>query len=144
MRELQEPDFARALGEKLDCRLDALPILLTVRGQAGTRDGRIHLDRCRKVVTALLYLNRGWHDRAGRLRLLRSSDDLDDYAVEVSPEMGTLLAFRCTPNAWHGHTPLAGRRRVIQLSWLDSRLRCHYERLRLWQAATISPSHRFG
>ena len=41
-------------------------------------------------------------------------------AVEVSPALGTLLAFRRSDGSWHGHTPYVGQRRVLQLNYLTS------------------------
>jgi hypothetical protein len=137
--ELQGPDFARVLGQKLDLPLTELPTMLTVRGHTAAHDGRIHYDRRGKVVTALLYFNRDWQEKTGWLRMLRSKDDLDDYVAEVPPEMGTLLFFRCTDNAWHGHKPFVGQRRAIQLNWVNSRLMCNFERFRHWQAAVTKP-----
>jgi len=141
--ELRGPDLARAMGLKLDLPLDTLPTMLTVRGHTSAHDGRIHYDRRGKVVTALLYLNRDWNDKAGWLRMLRSRDNLDDYAAEVPPEMGTLLLFRCTDNAWHGHKPFVGQRRAIQLNWVNSRLMCWFEQGRHWQAAVTKPIKLF-
>ena len=37
---------------------------------------------------------------------------------QIPPNEGTLLAFRCTPDAWHGHKSFEGRRRAIQLNWV--------------------------
>src|SRR3546814_8941390 len=54
----------------------------------------------------------------GRLRLLRSQDDIEDYAAEVPPREGSMVAFRCTEDAWHGHKPYEGSRRSIQLNWV--------------------------
>jgi hypothetical protein len=41
--------------------------------------------------------------------------------VEVPPETGTMVAFACAPDAWHGHRPFEGERRTIQLNWVRSR-----------------------
>jgi len=49
---------------------------------------------------------------------LRSKDNLDDYAAEVPPTAGTLLAFRRGERSWHGHETFVGPRRVIQLNWV--------------------------
>ena len=67
--------------------------MITVRGRSDGKDGRIHTDSATKIITLLLYLNPSW-EAAGRLRLLRGPDDLDDYAAEVPPLAGTMLAFR--------------------------------------------------
>src|SRR5271165_4059220 len=61
------------------------PAMLTLRGWTGERDGRIHRDSTAKRVTVLLYLNpetEAFGRQEGCLRLLRSPDDLEDYAVE--------------------------------------------------------------
>lgn len=143
IEELQGPALAEAMGRKLDLPLTELPTMLTVRGHTGAHDGRIHYDRRGKVVTALLYFNRDWQEKAGWLRMLRSKDNLEDYAAEVSPEIGTLLLFRCTENAWHGHKPFVGQRRAIQLNWVNSRLMCWFEQGRHWQAAMTKPIKLF-
>jgi len=54
----------------------------------------------------------------GRLRILRSATDLNDYAAEIPADEGTLLIFRNGPNAWHGFEPVDGMRRVIQVNWV--------------------------
>lgn len=120
MDELRGPALRDVIAEKFAVDLTGRPTTLTVRGQARAKDGRIHTDSKDKIITVLLYLNPGWSDAAGRLRLLRTPDGLDDYAVEVAPEAGTLLAFRNGPTAWHGHQPVEGPRRVIQLNWVTS------------------------
>ena len=55
-----------------------------------------------------------------RLRILRSSTDLNDIAAEVPADEGTLLLFRNGPNAWHGFEPFSGPRRVIQVNWVTN------------------------
>lgn len=116
--EIQGSDMSRLIGEKLGIPLTEHPTMITVRGQCRATDGKIHTDSGGKLVTALLYINDGWDAPAGRLRLLRSSDDIEDYAVEVPPEAGTLLVFRCSEHAWHGHKPFEGQRRSLQLNWV--------------------------
>jgi len=94
--------------------------MYTVRGYVRERDGAIHTDSQTKIITVLLYMNERWQEDAGRLRLLRGPDNLDDYVAEVPPYGGTLLAFRRADNSWHGHKPISGRRRAIQLNWVTS------------------------
>ncbi len=121
LEALEGPEFARALGNKLDIELVGKPTMVTVRGRARPTDGKIHIDSSGKLVTVLLYMNPSWEEPGGQLRLLRTPDNLDDYAVEVPPDEGTLLAFPCIENAWHGHQPFEGERRTIQLNWVTSR-----------------------
>ncbi len=118
VHELRAPAFRRIMERKLGVDLERRPVTITVRGQARRTDGRIHLDSKSKLVTVLLYMNGEWEAEGGRLRLLNSPDNLDDAVMEVPPARGTLLAFLNTPNAWHGHKPFQGSRRVIQLNWV--------------------------
>ena len=108
-----------------------------MRGQAREADGRIHTDTSSKIITALIYMNEGWEAPGGRLRLLRSRDDLDDAVAEVPPAAGTLLAFRVTPHSWHGHAPVSGPRRVVQLNWVCDRGVLWRERLRHGLSARV-------
>src|SRR5437763_1807407 len=96
------------------------PTVTTVRGRCGPGDGKIHTDSVSKIITVLVYMNESWEQAGGRLRLLRSSQNLDDIIVEVPPIAGTLLAFKRSNNSWHGHEPFVGERRVIQFNWLTS------------------------
>jgi SM-20-related protein len=84
------------------------------------KDGAIHTDSVTKIITVLLYMNERWREDAGRLRLLRSADDLEDYAAEVPPYGGTLLAFKRSDKSWHGHKPISGPRRAVQLNWVTT------------------------
>lgn len=118
LEALQGAETAAAFGAKFGLDLAARPTMVTLRGQSRPKDGRIHTDSRSKLVTALIYLNSAWQSDGGRLRLLNGPDNIDDYVVEVPPAAGTLLAFRCSDNAWHGHKPFVGPRRSIQLNWV--------------------------
>src|SRR5258708_30993786 len=108
------------VGRRLGMELKDRPPMLTVRGRAGRKDGRIHTDSKSKLVTLLLYLNPGWGAPEGRLRLLYNDHDLTRYAAELSPDAGRCIIFKVTPNCWHGHMPFAGKRRTIQLNYVTS------------------------
>lgn len=115
---IQGPEMSAILGEKFGLPLGEHPTMVTVRGQCRPTDGKIHTDSSGKLVTVLLYINDGWGAPGGRLRLLRAPGDIENYSVEVPPGAGTLLAFRCAANAWHGHKPFEGPRRSLQLNWV--------------------------
>jgi hypothetical protein len=117
VESLRSAAFSRTVGERFGCDLTGVPQLVTVRGQSGSKDGYVHTDSEWKLITALLYLNPGWRDPGGRLRLLRS-ENLDDVAAEIPPEWGTLLAFRRSARSFHGHTPYFGQRRLLQVNWV--------------------------
>jgi SM-20-related protein len=118
LAELTGPALHRAIEQKFGIDLDGRAKLLTVRGRSDGKDGRIHTDSDTKIITLLLYLNPGWECAEGRLRLLRGPDDLEDYALEVAPLAGTMLAFRRSDRSFHGHRPHLGERRVLQLNWV--------------------------
>jgi SM-20-related protein len=116
--ELTGWDLAAAIGAKFGIDLDGRPTLLTVRGMGDSRDGYIHTDTETKIITLLLYMNPVWPYSEGRLRLLRGANDIDDYAREIVPLAGTMLAFRRSERSFHGHLPFIGPRRTIQLNWV--------------------------
>ena len=118
--ELEGDAFRAVFEEKFGVDLAGRPTVTTVRGQCGPGDGQIHTDSKSKIITVLIYMNSAWEPAGGRLRLLRSGNDLNDVLVEVPPVAGTLLAFKRSNNSWHGHEPFVGERRVIQFNWLTS------------------------
>lgn len=116
--DLQGIEVAQAFSKKFAIDLTGRPTMVTLRGQSRKKDGRIHSDSKSKLITALIYLNRDWPDAAGRLRLLRGPDDIDDYADEIVPLAGSLVAFRCTEIAYHGYRSFVGARASLQLNWV--------------------------
>jgi hypothetical protein len=119
MDELQGAAFREVLGQQFNLDLSDMPSTVTVRKFCERTDGNIHTDHRSKVLTVLVYFNESWPHAAGQLRLLRCGDDIDDYAAEVAPLGGTLLAFRRTDHSWHGHTRYVGERRMVQVNFLD-------------------------
>jgi len=120
IEDLLSDRFRGQIERIFDIDLTDRPAVVTLRGQASGRDGRIHTDSKTKLLSLLLYLNEDWSSPDGLLRLLRSPESLDDPAVEVPATMGCLLVFRRTDDSWHGHTPFVGQRRVLQLNYLRS------------------------
>ncbi len=142
--ELRTPEIENAFAEKFAIDLADRPTMVTVRGRCRAKDGRIHTDTEDKLITVLLYLNTDWQNQDGRLRILRSGDDIEDYVSEVPPSAGTLLAFRRGEASYHGHTSFEGERRVIQLNWVkDSRV-VRRERTRHRYSARIKRLLPFG
>lgn len=115
---LRGETLTHAFAEKFGRALSTDRLMVTLRARTRPADGRIHNDSASKVITALVYLNGGWSDTGGRLRLLRNPHDLDDVIAEVPPLAGTLIAFARSANSWHGHRPYEGRRRAIMLNWM--------------------------
>lgn len=121
LQELEGPEIAAILTEKLGIELRDKPRMITIRKWSAGKDGRIHNDSEAKICTALLYFNRLWDaSQGGALRVLRSEKSFDDMTTEVPPVYGTFFAFKRTENSWHGHKPFTGERRVVQITWLRS------------------------
>lgn len=116
--ELEGDELRGAIEDKFALDLGGCPTLITLRGRSDGKDGRIHTDSATKIVTLLLYMNPVWEPRAGRLRLLRRADDLEDFVAEVTPVAGTMVAFRRSDSSYHGHYPHVGERRSLQLNWV--------------------------
>ncbi len=136
IHELEGSAFRAAIAEKFGLDLDSAPVMITLRGRTREKDGRIHTDSVAKRVTVLLYLNpqtENWTKQDGCLRLLRGPDDLEDYAVEVPPVDGTLLAFPNGTTTWHGHRTFVGQRYAIQLNYMarDNKARSEMRRHRM-------------
>jgi SM-20-related protein len=118
--ELQDSDLRRAIEDKFALDLSGRPTMITLRGYSDGKDGSIHTDSATKLVTLLLYMNPVWEEEAGRLRLLRRADDLEDFVAEIAPVAGTMVAFRRSANSFHGHHAHIGERRSIQLNWVTN------------------------
>ena len=118
MDAIQGPEFTQAVERKLGIDLKGRPTMVTARGVSAARDGQIHTDSRTKLITVLIYMNNSWEAKTGRLRLLRSPDNLEDVIAEVPPDEGTMLIFKNEPHAWHGFHAFEGPRRVIQLNWV--------------------------
>src|SRR5437763_2781029 len=119
--ELEGEDMRHAVEDKFAIDLAGRPTMITLRGYSDGKDGRIHTDTATKLITVLIYMNPDWGEEAGRLRLLRRADDLDDFVAEISPRAGTMVAFRRRQKSFHGHQPHIGERRSIQLNWVTDR-----------------------
>lgn len=117
IERLRSDELARRISAKFGLDVTGLARTVSVRRYAEPSDGAIHTDSRTKVVTVLLYLNGEWTQPGGRLRVLRSGTDLEDYAAEVEPAGGTLLAFRRAENSWHGFLPCEGERRSVQMQY---------------------------
>lgn len=120
IEDIRSRELEDVMAEKYGVELSDKPLMITVRGRAQKKDGRIHPDTQTKFVTCLLYLNEIWDQSAGRLRMLRKPDDLDDFIAEIPPNGGTLASFLRAENSWHGHQPYLGERRYVMFNWMTS------------------------
>ncbi len=128
LAELQGPTLREHIAEKFQVDLDGLPLKMTVRRLSEPTDGHIHVDHRTKVITVLVYLNETWDSKEGQLRLLRSADDIEDYAAQIPPAGGTMIAFRRTDKSFHGFKPFVGERRMIQMAWVREGTIDRYEK----------------
>ncbi|MDM5146935.1 2OG-Fe(II) oxygenase [Candidatus Persebacteraceae bacterium Df01] len=143
LEELRGARLATLIGEKFGMELGDRETMITVRGQCRSTDGKIHLDSKGKLITILIYMNGPWESDGGRLRLLNGPDDIEDYFAETPPSQGTMLAFACADNAWHGHKSFSGRRRAIQLNWVRDERYLRRERQRHTVSAALKKVSRF-
>jgi len=116
---IDSPAFRQALSEKFDVDVMESPLMLTYRGFSRKKDGRIHTDSKTKLLTILIYFNDGWPAETGKLRIL-NSDNMNDFADEVNPTAGCMIAFKVTDNCWHGYPSFEGTRNAIQINFLAS------------------------
>jgi SM-20-related protein len=114
---LESDEFRNAFEGKFQVDLSGRPTTITVRGRCAGDDGQIHTDSAGKIITILIYLNPGWDNSGGRLRLLRAKN-IEDVAAEIVPSGGNLVAFLRSDHSWHGHLPFSGERRVVQFNWV--------------------------
>jgi SM-20-related protein len=117
LKELEGSEVRKIMEQKLDIDLSGRPTMVTLRCNCQAKDGRIHADSKFKLATLLLYLNEDWANQGGKLRVLRSGDDIENYAAEVAPQGGLAVCFRVQPNSWHGHKPFVGPRRYVMLNY---------------------------
>lgn len=119
---LNSPEFEKSISRKFSVDLTERPTMFTVRTRCRATDGKLHTDSTTKIITVLIYMNdASWPNEGGRLRLLRNGTDLQNYAAEVSPDGGTLIAFKRCDHSWHGHEPYEGPRRAVQMNWVTSK-----------------------
>ena len=118
--ELDSAEFQQHIARKFGVDLEGATKTVTVRKYSEPSDGNIHTDHWSKVLTLLVYFNPEWTQEGGRLRFLRSKDDIEDYAVEVVPRGGTVLAFRRSDKSFHGYKQFDGERRMVQMSWVKA------------------------
>ena len=117
--DLRSDRFRAVIGEKLDVDLTGLDTVINVRARTRLTDGNIHTDTPSKLVTVLLYFNEPGQAADTGLRILNNGKDIDDYVEEISPALGTMVAFKVTPDCWHGHKPFVGERHSLQLNYLS-------------------------
>lgn len=142
--ELEGDALRAAIAAKFAIDLTDRPTMITLRGRSDGKDGRIHTDSATKLITLLLYLNQGWDSGAGRLRLLRRADDLDDYVAEIPPVAGMMVAFRRGETSFHGHHPHRGERRSVQLNWVTEPRVVEREMARHAWSARLKALNPFG
>jgi hypothetical protein len=142
--ELEGDALRGEIERKFAIDLSGRPTMLTVRGRSDGKDGDIHTDSATKLITLLLYMNPVWDEPGGRLRLLRRGDDIEDFAAEVAPLAGTMVAFRRSDSSFHGHLPHRGERRVVQLNWVTRPEVVHREIARHRWSARLKALNPFG
>lgn len=118
--DLRSDRFRSIIASKFDIDLDDKEVVINVRGLSRWTDGNIHTDTPSKLITVLLYFNEPDAMTATTgLRILKNDRDIDDYDAEIPPVLGNLIAFKVTPDCWHGFKPYQGKRQSLQLNFLS-------------------------
>jgi SM-20-related protein len=60
LAEIEGPAMRASFARKFDIDLAGRPTMVTVRGQAQSKDGSIHTDTASKLITVLVYMNEAW------------------------------------------------------------------------------------
>jgi len=118
--QVDSAEFQAVIERKFGISLTGTEKTITVRKYSELSDGNIHTDHWSKVITVLIYFNPEWHQDGGKLRFLRSKQDIEDYIAEVTPVGGTMLAFRRSNKSFHGYKRFEGERRMLQVNWVKS------------------------
>lgn len=118
LEELNSPELKAHYEKKFGTGLNPYPLQMTVRRYSEGSDGNVHNDSKNKIITSLIYFNQHWDHDGGRLRLCRSSWDVEDFSAEVLPVKGTLLAFKRSETSFHGFKSYEGERRSLQMYWV--------------------------
>ena len=118
LEELNGADFRNIISNKLELDLRDRPMVITLRGISRAKDGRIHTDSKSKMATILIYSNEPWLSQTGKLRVL-SSEDMDDFVAEITPNAGAMIAFKVTDDCWHGYPAFEGIRQSIQINFVE-------------------------
>jgi hypothetical protein len=143
IRDLDSEALRSILSDKFEIDLAGRPAMISIRARARARDGQIHRDSDFKLVSLLLYLNDSWPHEEGWLRMLRGPENIDDYASQVPPFDGHLVAFRCTPTAWHGHTSFTGERRSVMVNYCRDKASMTRQHMRHRLSAKVKKVKRF-
>ncbi len=130
LEELNGPVLKKKFEEKFGVDLSKNPLQITVRKYAEKSDGNIHNDSKGKILTTLIYFNDEWDQEGGRLRILRSPKSIDNYAAEVAPEAGNLIAFKRSDRSYHGFKRVEGERRSLQMYWVKPKRAARGEKTR--------------
>ncbi|MFQ3307662.1 MAG: SM-20-related protein [Candidatus Midichloriaceae bacterium] len=118
IKEIKSHRFKELISKKFEIDLSGHPLTIAARGMCRKGNGKIHVDLKSNALTLLIYFNDDWDSDGGKLRLLNNENDMDDYLEEIEPLTGTLVAFECVGNAWHGHKPHIGVRKSMQLNYV--------------------------
>ena len=118
LEELNGAAFRDIISRKLELDLRERPMVITLRGVSRAKDGRIHTDSKSKMATILIYFNKPWVSDTGKLRVL-NSENMEDYVEEITPNTGSMIAFKVTDDCWHGYPAYEGIRQSIQINFVE-------------------------
>lgn len=101
-KELASPAYRDALARLTNLDLTDAPFEANLFHYGPKRLLDPHCDLADKIVTHVLYFNDTWDPSdGGCLRILRSSN-IEDFAIEVPPLIGSSVVLVRSEHSWHG------------------------------------------
>lgn len=103
--ELMSPRWCQQVAQLVGSRVLVADVVgggMHQSGPGAHLDTHVDFDRhpdtgWRRAVNLLVYLNQGWQKEWGGCL------ELGADAVQVVPELGRMVVFRCSDQSWHGH-----------------------------------------
>jgi hypothetical protein len=107
-RDLLSPEYRSAMSLLTDYDLTASPIEVNVFHYGPGSSLGPHLDLPSKLVTHVLYFNKGWNPAdGGCLSILRSKNP-EDVAATILPLVGNSSVLVRSDRSWHAVQPVVG------------------------------------
>ncbi len=118
VHELQSPTLSRLLASKLGLELAGTTRQISVRRRLGRTDREAIAPPPSDLCTVFLYLGEASdEEQGGALRALNTASDLNDFAEEVAPIAGNLVAIAGDPAHHYTHTAAPSGLHMVRLTY---------------------------
>jgi SM-20-related protein len=103
---LTSTEYREAIESLTKRRLSGLSVYATLCKYSPASHNMPHTDRDIRVISQLIYFNELWLPDWGGDLLLLNSDDPEDIANRVHPELNSSVIFVRSANSWHAVDPI--------------------------------------